>query len=91
MEFLINISYEPFLIIAFTILISLFYKKYVIFNLYDVPKNIRKLHKTPIPLINGFLLLISTNIYLIFDIYFLKENYLKFNLLLIILINLFIY
>lgn len=90
MQFLTNISYEPFLIIVFTVFISLFYKKICnFFNLYDEPKNIRKLHKIPIPLINGFLLLISTNIYLIFDIYFLKENYLRFNLLLIILINFF--
>ena len=90
MQYLNNIHYEIFLIIGFIIIISLFDTKICNFlNLYDVPKNKRKLHTKPMPLINGFLLLITINTYLILDIFFLKENYLKFNLLFLILVNFF--
>ena len=46
-------------------------------NLYDVPTEYRKKHKTPVPLIGGFFLLINLIIFFLFEFFIINEVYLS--------------
>lgn len=82
--------YLYILIIIVFITVGFFYKKLSkLFRLYDFPNSNRKIHDKPVSLINGFIILITLNLYFIFDIFFFKEFNLKFEILIIILLNFF--
>tara|TARA_Y100000389_G_scaffold187078_1_gene208124 strand:- start:1449 stop:2462 length:1014 start_codon:yes stop_codon:yes gene_type:complete len=59
------------------------------FNLYDNPNSKRKLHQEPISTINGFLILLTLNIYFVLDIFLFNEFYFKINVIFLLLINIF--
>ena len=78
-----------FIIIIF-IAAGSFYKKISKkLNLYDFPNSERKIHNKPVSLINGFIILLTLNLYFFFDIFFFKEFNLKFEIIIIILLNFF--
>ncbi len=85
-----NFFYLYLLIIIIFITSGLLYKKISkLLGLYDFPNSDRKIHDKPVSLINGFIILITLNLYFIFDIFFFKEFNLKFDFLIIILLNFF--
>tara|TARA_A100001011_G_C14313597_1_gene846844 strand:- start:898 stop:1917 length:1020 start_codon:yes stop_codon:yes gene_type:complete len=90
MKYLENLNHEILVIFCTIIILSIYLKKIsALLGLYDIPKSLRKIHKKPISIINGFFILLTVNLYFLVDIFILKENYLKFNVIVLILINIF--
>ncbi len=82
--------YLYILIITIFMMTGLFYKKISeIMKLYDFPNSDRKIHVKPVSLINGFIILITFNLYFFFDIFFFKKFNSEFAILIIILCNFF--
>ena len=71
-------------------ILLIYYKKNIsdFFNLYDYP-NYRKLHKKPISLINGLIILLNLNLYFIFDIFCFEMFPTKTAAIFLILTNVF--
>lgn len=72
------------LILTFFVILNfiLFYKYKLlakINNIYDIPDNIRKIHKLPIPLIGGLIIYINILFFLIINFFFKIEELTLFN------------
>ena len=90
MELTKNFFYQYILFIFLLFALGILRERIsTILKLYDIPNSKRKIHKVPISLINGFIILITLNLYFIFDILFFKEFNLKFDIIMIILVNFF--
>lgn len=75
--------------IALLVLLMIHFRELICtrLQLIDHPGKFRKLHKKPTLLINGFIILISLNLFLIFQIFNPETLKLKKNIILLILIN----
>jgi len=90
MKYIENIDFRIFIIFSIIFILSFFINKISkLLNLYDVPKSVRKIHKEPISIIGGFLILVTLNIYFFSDYFIFKEFNLRFNITMLILINIF--
>ena len=60
MKYLENLNHEILIIFCTIIILSIYLKKIsALLGLYDIPKSLRKIHKKPISIINGFFILIT--------------------------------
>ena len=76
---MIEIKYITFFSILIIFNLILIYKyKFIseVFKIYDRPDQSRKLHKSPVPLIGGLILLINLLIYIGFEFIFINKVYL---------------
>ena len=90
MHYLENIDLRIIIIFIIILVLSFFINKISkLLNLYDIPISERKIHKNPISIINGFLILVTLNIYFFSDYFIFKEFNLRFNIIILILINIF--
>ena len=88
MSYIENFNFFVLLILLPIIFMSFFMKRICdVLNLYDAPNSTRKIHKKPVLLINGFIILVSLNFYFLADIFLIKDFSLKLNIILIILLN----
>jgi len=90
MKYFENIDLRILIIFLFIFILSFFIKKISKYlNLYDNPNSKRKLHQKPISTINGFLILLTLNIYFLLDIFLFNEFYFQINIIFLLLINIF--
>ena len=66
-----------FILILFNLILIYKYKSIAqVFKIYDIPNQNRKLHKSPVPLIGGLILLINLLIYIGFEFIFINKVFL---------------